>query len=226
MWHSLAQSMRLRAIMLLGTLTVALATAEGFLRECRADVQGLSKSAREAAIAAALDQPTELDFAESPLIEVIQYLQQRHEIPIQLDGKALGDAGVGTDTSITRSIKGVSLESALDLVLTELDLTWIIHDEVLFITSKSQAETMIDSRVYPVRDLVVSVPGESGNALDYDSLVEVLAQAAGNDAGAARSIRVYRPACALVITRPIVVHRRIEKLLKELRQARAEGPPT
>ncbi|HWB09743.1 MAG TPA: hypothetical protein VG826_10975 [Pirellulales bacterium] len=223
MWHSLAQSVRLRAVMLFGTLAVTLAAAEGFLRECRADVQRLSKSAREAAIAAALDQPTELDFADQPLADVIDYLQQHHGIQIEVDRKAFADGGLGVDTPITRSIKGISLESALDLILTDLDLTWMIHDEVLFITSKLQAETIIETRVYPVRDLVTSTAGESpAGGSDYESLVDVLSQAAGNDGGAARSIRIYRPASALVITRPIVVHRRIEKLLKELRQAKGE----
>jgi len=224
MWHSLAKSVRMRAIMLLGTLTVTLATAEAFLRECRADVQRLSKSAREAVIAAALDDVTDLDFADQPLSDVLEYLQQRHEIHIQIHEKGLSEAGVGTDTPITRCVHGISLESALDLLLAEHDLTWVIHDEVLFITSKSHAATMLETRVYPVRDLVASAAGEApAGAADYDSLVEVLAEAAG--AADPRSIRVYRPAGALVITRSVIVHRRIEKLLKELRQAKAESGP-
>jgi hypothetical protein len=112
----------------------------------------------ESKILAALDEKTELDFADQPLEEVIDYLQQRHEIPIQLDGRALSDAGVGTDTPITRSIKGITLRSALKLLLSELDLTYVIRNEVLMITSKTEAENMLSTRVYPVADLVIPVP--------------------------------------------------------------------
>jgi hypothetical protein len=109
----------------------------------------------ESRILAALDEKTELDFADQPLTDVIDYLKQRHDIEIQLDQKALTDAGVGTDTPITRSIKGITLRSALKLLLSELDLTYIIRNEVLMITSKTEAESMLSTRVYPVADLVI-----------------------------------------------------------------------
>src|SRR5581483_3575519 len=112
----------------------------------------------ETKIPASLDERTELDFADQPLSDVIEYLQQRHEINIQLDNKALSDAGVGSDTPITRSIKNITLRSALKLLLSELDLTYVIRNEVLMITSKTEAENMLSTRVYPVGDLVIPVP--------------------------------------------------------------------
>ncbi|HET6879421.1 MAG TPA: VWA domain-containing protein [Pirellulales bacterium] len=116
-----------------------------------------SNGPTEEAILAALDEKTELDFAEQPLSDVIDYLKQRHDIEIQLDQKALTDAGVGSDTPITRSIKGITLRSALKLILSELDLTYLIRNEVLMITSKTEAESMLTTRVYPVADLVIPV---------------------------------------------------------------------
>lgn len=184
--------------------------------------------ANEVKIAAALDERTELDFADQPLSDVFEYLKQRHQIEIQLDHKALSDAGVGSDTPITRNIKGITLESALDLMFSQLELAWVIHDEVLLVTSKSQAQKMVETRVYPVRDLLAAEGEEldPGMGVDYDSLIECLSEAAAvSDATASpRSIRVYRPAHALVITRPILDHYRIEKLLKQLRQAKADVP--
>jgi hypothetical protein len=111
----------------------------------------------EQKILGALDETTELDFAEQSLSDVIEYLQTRHEIPIQLDNKALTDAGVGTDTPITRNVKGITLRSALKLLLSELDLTYVLQNEVLMITSKTEAENMLTTKVYPVADLVIPV---------------------------------------------------------------------
>ena len=107
-------------------------------------------------IQAALDDTTEVDFAERPLIDVIDYFKQRHDIEIQLDNKALREAGVDPASTITRSVKGISLRSALRLLLDEFDLTYVIHNEVLLITSQAKAATMLERRVYPVADLVSS----------------------------------------------------------------------
>ncbi|MGH7138425.1 MAG: STN domain-containing protein, partial [Pirellulales bacterium] len=111
----------------------------------------------ESRILAALDEKTELEFTDQPLEDVIEYLAQAHEINIQLDQKALTDAGVGSDTPVTRNVKGITLRSALKLILSESDLTYIIRNEVLMITSKTEAESMLSTRVYPVADLVVPI---------------------------------------------------------------------
>ena len=111
----------------------------------------------EAKILAALEDKTELEFVDQPLTDVVDYLKERHQIEIQLDSKALTDEGVGTDTPITRNIRGITLRSALRLMLGELDLTYIIRNEVLMITTKTEAENMLSTKVYPVADLVVPI---------------------------------------------------------------------
>lgn len=97
----------------------------------------------EAHILAALDDKTELEFVDQPLSDVIDYLKERHGIEIQLDHKALTDAGLGTDAPITKHVKAIRLESALDLVLGDLDLTFLVRDEVMFITSKQVAANLL-----------------------------------------------------------------------------------
>lgn len=95
---------------------------------------------RDISTRSALDENTELDFAEQPLSDVIDYLKQRHDVEIQINNKALIDAGVGTDTPITRVIKGITLRSALKMILDELDLTYVVQNGTLMITSKNEAQ--------------------------------------------------------------------------------------
>jgi hypothetical protein len=78
---------------------------------------------REAGIRAALDTKTDIKFIETPFRSVIDDLKQRHDIEIQLDTRALDDAAIPRETPITRNIKGVTLRSALNLLLDDLDLT-------------------------------------------------------------------------------------------------------
>lgn len=122
-----------------------------------------SENPSERKILSELKKPTELDFVDTPLSEVVNYLRDRHQIEIQLDQKALQDVGVDTNTTITKSLRGISLRSALRLTLRDLDLTYVIKDEVLLITTPEQAGNDLVLKVYPVADLVVP-PNVMGGA--------------------------------------------------------------
>ena len=95
----------------------------------------------EKKITAALKSPTQVDFIETPLQDVIDFLKDYHGIEIQIDTKALNDVGIDPTTPITKNLKGISLRSALKLILREFELTYVIQDEVLLITTPEEAET-------------------------------------------------------------------------------------
>lgn len=106
----------------------------------------------------ALDEETACDFVDEPLSHVMDYFKQRHGIEIQLDKRALAAAGIDANTPITGNVRGITLRSALKLLLRELDLMYTLRYEVLLITTKAEADSMLDLRVYPVADLVSSNP--------------------------------------------------------------------
>ena len=118
----------------------------------------------EKKIEAALKSPTQLEFVDTPLTDVVDYLKDYHQIEIQMDKKAMDEAGIGTDSQVTKNLKGVSLKSALRLMLHELGLTYVIQDEVLLITTTEAAESKLSTRVYAVADLVIPIrsPNFSG----------------------------------------------------------------
>ncbi len=111
-----------------------------------------------AKIRKALDEKTKIDFTDQPLQDVITYLHDLHGIEIQLDLKALEDASIGPDTPVTRNLQGITLRSALRLMLGALDLTYIIKNEVLLITTPDKAANELNTKVYPVADLVMPIP--------------------------------------------------------------------
>lgn len=114
-----------------------------------------SKTASEqrARISAALNGETAIDFHEAPLSEVVAYLHDLHDIPIVLDLRAMDDVGLASDTPITVNLKGISLRSAMRLVLRDLELTYIVADGVLQITTPDSAASRLLQHVYPVDDL-------------------------------------------------------------------------
>ena len=117
---------------------------------------------KEKEIMKALDDDTTLDFVETPLTEVVQYLEDLHKIQIELDIAALDGAGTAPDTPITRNLSGITLRSALRLILSEHDLTYIIDNEVLMITTTEEAQNKLVTKVYPVADLVVPIQSMGG----------------------------------------------------------------
>jgi len=64
---------------------------------------------------------------------------------------------------VTRNLSGVSLRSALRLMLKDLDLTYVIRDEVLLITTPEEANAKLVTKVYPVADLVLPINSGAGS---------------------------------------------------------------
>lgn len=108
----------------------------------------------EQKILEALDDDTRLEFIETPLDQVVWFLKDMHGINIELDPKALDDVGIGTDVPMTRNLKGVSLRSALRLMLRDLELTYEIRNEVLQITTPEAAMARAQLKVYNVSALL------------------------------------------------------------------------
>ncbi len=113
----------------------------------------------EARIEKELGEPTTMEFVDTPLQDAIDYLKDVHNIEIQLEKTALEEAGVGSDTPVTRTLKGISLRSALRLLLADLPtpLTYVIEDEVLKITTVDKAAAKLVVKAYPVADLVTPI---------------------------------------------------------------------
>ncbi|NQU24828.1 MAG: VWA domain-containing protein [Candidatus Nealsonbacteria bacterium] len=111
----------------------------------------------ERKILEALDSPTQIEFIETPLRDLFDYLEDFHDIEIEIDERALNAVGLNAGIPITRHLKGISLRSALRLILRELDLTYTVRDEVLLITTPEEIEHLMTTKVYPVVELVVPI---------------------------------------------------------------------
>jgi hypothetical protein len=118
-----------------------------------------SQKPSEKKIIEALKSPTQFEFDDTPLDDVVKYLKDYHNIEIQLDMKALSDLGIEPTTPIKRDVKGISLRSAMKILLGQLGLTAVVHNEVLYITSEDTAKSpeFMTTKVYPVADLVLPI---------------------------------------------------------------------
>ena len=192
-------------------------------------LSGHGDSPSERKIREALNQPAQFDFVKTPLKDVADSLKKSHQIEIQLDSPALKEAGVDESTPVTKTLKGISLRSALKLLLDELQLKYVIHNEVLLITSPTKAESdeYMEIRVYPVTDLVL--PDRDGS-VDFGPLKDVLTNTVATktwlDYGGTGTLSeiVIGNRLLLVASQTQEVHEEIEDILKLLRKAAGLKP--
>src|SRR5262245_1093899 len=104
-----------------------------------------------------LSKPTTVEFLDLPLEDCITFLKEYHNINIWLDKATLTDEGVALDQPITLKLAGVTLRSVLKLLLEPVQLTYVIEDEVMKITTSAKAGEKLTTRVYPVGDLVIPI---------------------------------------------------------------------
>ena len=187
-------------------------------------------SEAEAKIEAALTETAKFDFAERPLSEVCEQLSATHKIPIQLAHKALRDEGIASDTPVTARLENISLRSALRLMLGELDLAYVIRDEALLITTKTEAENLEIFKVYPVRDLALPTSGfgppakrAKAFAADFQSLAEIITscvQSTSWELSGPGPQMEFRNSRAIAFSQTPDIHEQTAELLAALRRTR------
>jgi hypothetical protein len=177
----------------------------------------------EQVIRRALIEPTSLDFQGASLTDVMNYIAENQHIQFLFDNNALKEAGIDpTTTLVTFSIKNITLRSALNFILTPHGLTSMIKDEVLLITTKAKADSIFETRLYDVRDLVVH-DDEPGAPPDFDSLVDAIRLTVNpqswDKAGGQGSVAAFsnNGVCALIVWQNDQGHEQLEQLLNKLR---------
>ena len=119
-------------------------------------------SPNEKRIQQALKDSTEVAFTDMALKDALDYLEDLHRIEIIIDEVALTDEGIVKDQPVNLVLSGITLRSALRLLLEPLGLTYVIEDEVMKITTQTKADEKMSTRVYPVADLVIRIQAGQG----------------------------------------------------------------
>lgn len=178
----------------------------------------------EDAIEQTLDETTSLEFVETPLQDVVDYLSDQHKVLIVLDKKSLSDVGIAVDQPLTANLRDVSLRSALGLMLEQVDLTWTIRHDALVITTPEPSEGSMAAKVYDVADLVTCRDEKDTLWEDYDSLIMVITASIDpttwDDVGGPGSIHgvTFGNAKVLIVSQTYETHRQMARLLEQIRE--------
>jgi type II secretory pathway component GspD/PulD (secretin) len=120
-----------------------------------------TKNSRERLIEQQLYKPVTLNFKDTPLSQVIQDLKEMSGVNVVADKSSLEEAGILMDKPLDLQVENISLKSALNILLQQIHLTYVVKDEVLLITTEDNAKGKLKRVTYPVADLVVPVDNQT-----------------------------------------------------------------
>src|SRR5439155_23068748 len=144
------------------------------------------KSEKEQAILHRLDQPimSTMDFKDTPLRQILDDIVGVTGINIVIDVPAMLEENINLDQQVTMRLDGIALNSALNLVLHQAHLTYVVDNEVLNITTENHSRGKLVVRVHPVMDLIMPIPNSDG------SMVSNALRAAMNNNSDAATLRL------------------------------------
>lgn len=100
-----------------------------------------------------LNQQVSVKFADTPLFSAVQELAEETQSDIRLDIRSLQEEGIREREPVTLTLSERKLGAVLHVLLADLELTWMLRDGVLWITTTVVAEGELKTVVYDVGDL-------------------------------------------------------------------------
>lgn len=168
-----------------------------------------------------LDESVTVNFDDMPLDSAISELGSKLDIDIRLDVQALRDIRVRERQPVTLKLTDRSLKTVLQALVIDYELTWILRDGVLWITSLEEAEAFMKTAVYDVRDLCRDEV--ESRALEEAVTTQTSADS-WDEVGGPGSIEFAQPG-TLVILNQETVHLDVLKLLESYRAALRVSKP-
>jgi hypothetical protein len=170
-----------------------------------------------------LDEAVDFSFQKAPLTQVIEEAAKRHKLEIIFDKTVLTDAGIDpAEREVSAELKGISLRSALSLILREHGLSAVPQQgELLRITTKEDAECFLETRVFGVVDLVEI---ETHADPHCDKLIDLITVTVDyhtwSELGGPGTIHGWNG--MLTVSQTSSAQRTIEQLLAALRETRKQ----
>jgi len=113
-----------------------------------------------------LDQRIDVDFVNTPLRDVVHGLTEQMGIKFHLTNRPLEEAGMSGEMPVTCSFARIRLRTFLDLLLDELNLSYVEKDGLILITTPEHAESHQIVQVYDCRDLLaMELPANASKLL-------------------------------------------------------------
>lgn len=131
---------------------------------------GKTGNSHEEKILQALHTDADIDHLETPFEDFLHGLSADYQIPVILDESA-ADNNLDGQSRITKKLKGMSLDSALRIALSEFQCQHVVTSGVLIIMSQEKASELYMPRYYDCRKLIANMEGDSKE--NFEKVIKV-----------------------------------------------------
>ncbi len=163
-----------------------------------------------------LANPISIDANSVPLIDVVRMIQERLELQITVDQRALEELGLDGDAPVSISLEEVSAYDVLQAIADATDLALLPANGYLKFTTTDKCESPqhLLRRIYWLDGTGLS-PGVANSVLTESISQENWSEMGGTNTIAALQSELGRP--TLIVTASYAVHREIESLFDSIR---------
>lgn len=169
-----------------------------------------------------LAKPVNLDFRARPLHDVVTRIGAAGGVKTMIDRQSLTDAGADPDRTITFTVMGIPLASALDALCEQEQLGWTVRDDAVEVTTLQAAAEHVSPHVFDISDLIM---GPAAKVEPFGHVLQnVLPLVTWPEPGKAdKTLRVDTTGdgCRLLVRQAWRDQRRIAAILARLRQLKA-----
>ena len=171
-------------------------------------------------LSAKLEQKGVFEFRDTPLKECISSLADQFDLKMVIREDALEDIGLTSNHLITLTIADITLQDALSEMLFALDCTYTVSGGLVVITSAGIGEEDFLTRVYWL----------DGTGLMGKQAIEIITATVSPDmwqhlGGPSTISGLLNPRAGLVIATTYTLHKKIERMLKTLRDSQFAPDP-
>jgi hypothetical protein len=172
-------------------------------------------------IQTALAKKADADFKDTPIADFAAWVGKQSGVQVEIDRRALADAGIELNTKVNLRLSKASLGAILHYALSPLDITYCLSPQGagISITTSDAALIALYNRVYDVADLISSGDPHEQIDLLVEQIASLISASSWDDVGGAGNIHPF--AGLLVVSQTFEVHRQIEQLLATLRTLKA-----
>lgn len=100
-----------------------------------------------------LEQNVDVNFREQPLVRAVAQLAEKSGADIRIDSQSLREDGIRDREPVSLVLTERKLGTVLQVLLSNLGLTWVLRDGVMWIMTEVDAEDLMKTAIYDVRDL-------------------------------------------------------------------------
>jgi type II secretory pathway component GspD/PulD (secretin)/tetratricopeptide (TPR) repeat protein len=116
-----------------------------------------SYTEKEKEIQAKLTKPVTVNFHNVPLRQALDDMRAMSGMNIHLESQALAAETVSAEQPVSLKVDNISLKSAMNLLLNQVHLTYVIQDEVVKVTTEKAARGKLVQKVFSVADLIIPI---------------------------------------------------------------------